>query len=548
MSLPDSVFSSTSVTDEAGKVIIETGEVDSVLVTVQMLGYGRFLTTASSDFTVSLEPVYTQLQEVVVEAKPEFRTEAGKLVFTPGDLVKRVNNAQDILQYVPMVRITGTEISVSGSPRTIVYVNGKPPRGILSDIKNLVKSLPPSCIKRIEVIKEGGASVAGSYNGAIVNIVMTYPWEGFVGVADVSAHAEPDIITPKGSLSLYYTKEKWSFALFGRYSAIGDDDKNRNYYEYLKDYPNGIKSYINDIHHRKWINIFGTTFSANYNFTERSTLGVGVGTGWFGSKQKEITTTTYTTVTSEEYEHQSAIRDTVPYSTPQFNANLFYTLQTDDKGSNLDIVLSYYVSQRNTHTGMFYTDSTLFRNQSNYQLGLGGKAEYRHRFSKRVWLKAGAGLIASTVDDALDFHRNSNRFIYDEKLLHVYGELNFPWHRTSFVVGLRIESEFNNGEVRNTGDSFRRNNTAILPSISFDWQMPRHKQSLSASLSQRVMRPWITELNPFRIWTTENTYSEGNPYLKNHYFLIGSLNYMSVSNIIVRTSFSKFWSICQKGR
>ncbi len=203
MSLPDSAFVSTSVTDEAGEVKFNTGPADSVMVMVQMLGFERYQAAVGGDFTVILEPTATQLQEVVVEAKPEFRSEAGKLVFTPGDLVKRVNNAQDILQYVPMVRVSDGDISILGSPQTIVYVNGRPPRGMLADIKNLIKSLPPSCIKRVEVIRNPGASVAGSYSGAIVNIVMTYPWEGVAGVVDVSAYAMPDIITPKGAVGLY---------------------------------------------------------------------------------------------------------------------------------------------------------------------------------------------------------------------------------------------------------------------------------------------------------------------------------------------------------
>ncbi len=151
----------------------------------------------------------------------------------------------------------------------------------------------------------------------------------------------------------------------------------------------------------------------------------------------------------------------------------------------------------------------------------------------------GVGFNANKVDDALDFYDNSNRFVYKENLLHVFGEVSFPWHRSSFMVGLRIETELNTGNVHTTGDSFNRNNTAVLPSVSFNWRTPWHNQSLSASFTQRVWRPFISWLNPFRTWTTENTYSEGNPYLKNYYFWIASLNYMCVKNIMFSTSFTK---------
>ncbi len=539
MTLPDSVFSCTAVTDETGVVRFDSEMIDSVLVTVQMLGYERFQTAVSSDFSATLEPVSTQLQEVVVEAKPEFRTEAGKFVFTPGDLVNRVNNAQDILQYVPMVRVMDDEISILGSLHTIIYVNGKPPRGMLANIKNLIESLPPSYIKRIEVIREPGASVDGAYAGAIINIVMAYPWEGFAGVVNASALSQFDIVLPKSNLGLYYTKGKWSFAWSGAFNTSGDDDKNEDYYEYLKDFPNGIKSYINNIHYRKWTNVFGTSLFANYNFTERSTLGLGAGIGWYSTKQKNITTTTYTTLAGEEYERRSAIRDTIPYGTPNSSASLFYTLQTDDNGSNLDIVIGYFIGQTHTNTGMFYSDSTLYQKRSDFGVGWGGRAEYQHKFSRHVQLNVGVGFNAATTDKALDFYENSNRFIYKENMLHAFGEVSFPWHRTSFVVGLRVESEFNTGDVCNTGDYFKRNNTSILPSVSFDWQMPWHNQSLSASFSQRVLRPLVKELNPSGTWITENSYTEGNPHLKNHYYWIASLNYMCVKNIMFRTSFYK---------
>ncbi len=203
------------------------------------------------------------------------------------------------------------------------------------------------------------------------------------------------------------------------------------------------------------------------------------------------------------------------------------------------MIAGYYVSQKYTHTGMFYPDSALCRSQSNYGLGCGGEARYQHFFTRHVQLDVGVGFSASTSDNALDFYEQSNRFIYKENVLHAFGEMRFPWQRTSFVVGLRVETEFNTGNVRTTGDSFKRNGTAILPDIRFDWQMPWHDQSLAASVSRRVCRPWFSWLNPFRTWISENAYTEGNPYLKNYYYWQAGLTYFCVKNIIVNASFYK---------
>lgn len=535
MALPDSMLIDNIVTDEKGEVRFDTGVADSVLVTVQMLGYERHTMKAGSDFTIKLVPSATQLQEVVVEAKPEFRSEAGKFVFTPGDLVKRVNRAEDILLYVPMVKFDKQKIEILGANNTIIYVNGKEPRGILADIKTLIKTLPPSCIKRIEIIKNPGAALSNAYDGAILNIVMTYPWDGFVGMANIEGTLGNNAYSTRGSISACYTKDKWAFTYLLKYIGYGTNEKMIYEYEYKNSNPDGIKALTNENHDWEWVNNMLNGFTVNYNFNEKSVLGLNVGVRNLGIHRKKDATSTYITAI-DTYSRTTSFRDTVPFGKLDIGANLFYNLQTDNKGSQLDIVFGYDVIESPTNTTMYYPSETLYQTKSSFRLGWGGKVDYRKCFNRGTRLDVGIGYKSSKTDDALDFYDNSNRFIYKENIVSIYGQLSFSYKRTSFSLGLRVEPEFSSCEQRTTGDDYDRRFVAWCPNISFNWDMPWRDQSLSASVRRSIFRPWISSLNPFRVWTNENSYSQGDPYMKPHYNWSFSTTYIPVKSLTVSAS------------
>lgn len=53
----------------------------------------------------------------------------------------------------------------------------------------------------------------------------------------------------------------------------------------------------------------------------------------------------------------------------------------------------------------------------------------------------------------------------------------------------------------------------LFPSASVMLNLDEGKHSLMLDYRMNIDRPFYTRLNPFRIWTTENTFSTGNPQL-----------------------------------
>ena len=86
----------------------------------------------------------------------------------------RTENVLDMLRKVPMVAIDGEEnILVNGNTNYKIYKNGHLDPSLSKNAKEILKAMPASSVKRIEVITDPGAREDAEGVNAILNIVMT---------------------------------------------------------------------------------------------------------------------------------------------------------------------------------------------------------------------------------------------------------------------------------------------------------------------------------------------------------------------------------------
>ena len=89
------------------------------------------------------------------------------------DEESKVLTVMDMLRKVPMVTIDGEEnILVRGNSNYKIYKNGHPDPNLTRNAKEILKAMPASAVKRIEVITEPGAREDAEGVNAILNIVM----------------------------------------------------------------------------------------------------------------------------------------------------------------------------------------------------------------------------------------------------------------------------------------------------------------------------------------------------------------------------------------
>lgn len=115
----------------------------------------------------------------------------------------KTENVLDMLRKVPMVTIDGEDnILVKGNSNYKIYKNGHLDPSLSKNAKEILKAMPASSVKRIEVITDPGAREDAEGMNAILNIVMM---DG----------KRMDSVT--GSLSGYYSS--LNSAGFGTYLA-----------------------------------------------------------------------------------------------------------------------------------------------------------------------------------------------------------------------------------------------------------------------------------------------------------------------------------------
>ncbi len=133
----------------------------------------------------------------IVAQKPLVKADIDKITYDiEEDPDSKTNNILEMLRKVPMVTVDGDgNIKVNGSSGFKVYVNGRPNSMMSNNPKEVLKSMPASSIKKVEVITNPGPKYDAEGVGGILNIVTvgkgiegyTVTTNGGVSNADVDA-------------------------------------------------------------------------------------------------------------------------------------------------------------------------------------------------------------------------------------------------------------------------------------------------------------------------------------------------------------------------
>jgi outer membrane receptor protein involved in Fe transport len=108
----------------------------------------------------------------------------------------------------------------------------------------------------------------------------------------------------------------------------------------------------------------------------------------------------------------------------------------------------------------------------------------------------------------------SNQFEYTENNQAVYisadKKINEKWN---FQAGLRLENTQTNGFSKTLNQETVNNYFKLFPTFYTSYNK-NENNSFSLNYGRRIRRPSFSLLNPFRVYISSNSYSEGNPFLK----------------------------------
>jgi len=217
----DSVVVQTVITDQTGCYSFEGISAAKYVLQLQHIAFERKVVEVSINKDMVLEPIEMKmssmiLSDVVVKGeRPIVKAENGKLVYDAPQLVKDkvVSNAFDVLKNIPNITGAGDDISLAGTDNFTILVNGQKTSMSANQLKQVLKSMPASKVKDVEIMY----SAPPQYNirGAAINVVLagnTTDVPEFQGEANLN-YTQNYYAGYRGGGNIVYTKPSYSVDL-----------------------------------------------------------------------------------------------------------------------------------------------------------------------------------------------------------------------------------------------------------------------------------------------------------------------------------------------
>lgn len=506
----DSTLIDATISDKNGMALLSFDGVFPAVVIVNCLGYEPAQAEYSSSLSkIVLEEASNALNEVVVTARQHtLKRQAGKFVYDPAELKKEVPDLYGLLRLTPLLNVDGSAFSILGKGQSKVFINGRDPKMDDQALVEMLRAMPASQIKSVEIITEPGSTYSASMSGGIINLILDKPNEGFIGSITTDIKYQSDRLSPSIGFWGGYSKDKLNLGLsLGYYTANSHDVVTSDYY-----YADTDRRVRNKTRNSGWRNSLYGRINASYDINDKSTMGVAFDIGEVQSRSTSNIRSTEQIGLNTETASNSKIETRLPWQRPDYGFQAYYTLNTDSKGSNLDVSAGYVANLTTTNTDYVFSnvpENQLTKvNSSGWHL----KPQYRFAFKSGQTLDVGGELYKYNIDNDYRYRNDGNRFVYKETISSAFAQWNARWSNLfSSNLGLRLENSDIDGLQHVGNESFHHNYTNLFPSLSVNFNLPcKGNQSISLSASRFISRPYYSRLNPFVYWTSETTCRKGN--------------------------------------
>lgn len=532
LSLPDSSLVQQTTTDANGvfSIDIRNQTPETILLETSYIGYGKVYSTVTDrNILIVMDSNINKLKEVKVTAhKSILKRTPGQFMYIPRGMALETANLYELLSYTPLISVEGDVVSIIGKGNSTIYINGRKLVMNKELVMDMLRSTQPDRIERIEIITTPGSAYSASTSGGIINIVLKNMNNGIRGSVNIIGNYTNERFSPRSSVSLSFAKGSFNASTTLGFRNTNSYIHNINFYNY-KTTQTTIEN--DAVTKNKYTSIYGI-FNTSYRLNKRNIIGASLSIQGGQGEYESIITGDYTDPILHKKTQAISFTDK-SFKRPAIGAAVFYTLTTDNRGSNLDISMSYSKHYSESLQDMEYSilGNSMYEPYKEYEQNTTGdnfgyqmKVRYAKKYTTESKLEFGVQFNKSRISNGLvqEFNLtapleplfdNSNHFIYSEATGAGYITYDCTWNSViSSKLGLRGEYTEIDGKQRATGDVFGKNDFYLIPQLSFTFDIEKNKHALSLDLSRFIVRPYYNTLNPFKVWTSENTYSVGNPY------------------------------------
>ena len=479
--------------------------------------------------TISLSPLAGTMQGIVVTAKkPLVEQQDDKIIFNvENDPATKTETAIDILRKTPFVSVDGdNNVTVNGQTNFKVLLNGRETGMFAQNPKEALKGFPGSVITKIEVITSPSAKYDAEGVGGIINIITKKKVVGYNGSVNVWANqigwynlnTNFSAKFGKWGMTMYYglnggnnipgksrmVTQPLVPANFSRRELLGTRT-----FTNLWQWGNAEISYEKDSL---------TTFAFYGNVSggkNRHVLDQTITTSYANSPDSisyydltsrfEMPTTSigadYIKKYSSNKEKEFSIRTNAEFGIN----NTFLNSVMDNQVEN-----DRYVINNSEASNKQYTVQSdyILPLKNNQKLEAGVKGIFRKAASDFE------GLVKTDVTKEYQLNTaNTDRFRYDQNVYSVYGSYSFKRHKTTFRLGARVEHTDINGNFISSKTTVDQAYTNVLPNLQATTRFS-NAFTMVVTYSDRIQRPFIQNLNPFRNDNDPRFVTFGNPALQ----------------------------------
>ncbi len=513
------------ITDDNGDFTVKGLPLKTLSVEFQFMGYKTVAMEAALDgsnpsknFGIQkMTEEATQLSEVeIVKETSTIEQKLDRKVITLGkDLTTAGGTASEIMNNIPSVNVDQDgNVSLRGNQNVRILVDGRPTN---IDAAQLLKQIPASSIKKIELITNPSAKYNPEGMSGIINIVLhKNSNDGFNGNFNSGVNFG---ITPKlnSSLDMNYRKGKVNF--FGNIGTNMGKQFNGGHVERFDE--RGSKQFIDVVNDNK--GVLGK-IGMDFYIDDHNTLSVYTNQNYF-TGNAVIGTDIYYKPAAMQFDIFQ--RSYLDGDSRNNTYNLAYKHKFEKEGHTLDFETNFNDSKDTQYVNYYNTTTqpsayNYFDDLADKRQNLTANLDYVNPLNEKSTLELGAEARIYRTDndyltnnpafDAEPEQQNVN-YTYDMDIYSAYGTFGQKLGKFSYQLGARFESYRVSANFNRGLQTFKDDYFQVYPSAYLTYA-PTQKNMYQLSYSRRVDRPSIDQTKLVREFATPLVTSYGNPSLR----------------------------------
>lgn len=512
--------------------------------------------TLPTDSIVSPADSTQILDEFVVTARKKLvESDGAKLTYNvEEDPQAQSSQVMEILRKVPGVSVDAEDnIRVNGQTSFKIFLNGREDPSLQSNVKDVLKAMPASSIKKIEVISDPGAKYEAEGIGGILNIVTVsrQSLEGFmvntsiyVGANSIGAYAgaRTKIKNVTADLSINYSNG----SIFHRYANSKQTienpkaDKAGEAYRRTTDQRLRANNYqytglrLNTSWEPDTLNLFTLSGNLYFNPVHNPFRETTIGTDIFGNKLWSYSRRTlsqknrniggsvmgsYQHTFGSEGAHNIVL--SYIYSNSENNSDFLMDTYDVDNYPNIDYIYSRSLSDGFSDSHIAQIDYNLpIAKWIKFETGAKGSFNRSHNHSEGLY-----GMTMEELAPLSDTEMRANQF---RDVIAAYASADLIFSKIKSRVGLRYEyTHMGMRYPDGSSTDFTSNLNDLVPNASMTYNFT-DASNLRFAYQMRISRPSLGVMNPYINRMTEGQIRYGNPDLeseKMHNITLSYSNY-----------------------